>query len=331
MTEIELGEHELEQEHLKSQRIPGIGFMLGAMAACGAVTFTNPWEVVKIRLQLQGELQRKNMLSKEHKLYRNVGQAFLKIGEVEGLRGLQKGLMPAYMYQILMNGVRFGGYDPVKAVYTKFMAPEYYAEGKPYHLANILAGATSGMVGAALGSPFFMVKTRLQSYSKTLAVGTQHEYRGTVDALKSIIKNNGAHGLLNGMQAATLRTGVGSAVQLSTYDKARSYYISRFGIPDNVAADFGASLTSGFFVCVFMNPFDTVTTRMYNQGVDAKTGKGLFYSSPFDCFVKTVKSEGFAGLYKGFWAHYLRVGPHTILCFVFLEQLKRRARANGWM
>ncbi|KAJ1949933.1 Mitochondrial oxaloacetate carrier protein, partial [Dispira parvispora] len=31
------------------------GFLAGGLAACGAVTFTNPWEVVKTRLQLQGE------------------------------------------------------------------------------------------------------------------------------------------------------------------------------------------------------------------------------------------------------------------------------------
>jgi solute carrier family 25 protein 34/35 len=63
--------------------------------------------------------------------------------------------------------------------------------------------------------------------------------------------------------------------------------------------------------------------------MDPLTGRGLLYSSPVDCLVKTVQAEGIGGLYKGFLAHYLRIGPHSILCFVFLEQLKVLARNQG--
>lgn len=80
-----------------------------------------------------------------------------------------------------------------------------------------------------------------------------------------------------------------------------------------------------------MNPFDVVTTRMYNQNTDTSTtaagsaktaGRGgALYSSPLDCVVKTVRAEGPMALYKGFLAHYLRIGPHTVLCFVFLVSL----------
>ena len=71
-----------------------------------------------------------------------------------------------------------------------------------------------------------------------------------------------------------------------------------------------------------MNPFDVASTRMYNQHVSANN-VGLLYKNGFDCLVKTVKTEGVSALYKGFSAHYLRIGPHTVLTLVGMDQLKK--------
>lgn len=72
-----------------------------------------------------------------------------------------------------------------------------------------------------------------------------------------------------------------------------------------------------------MNPFDVASTRMYNQQSNANHKGGALYKNGIDCLIKTVKVEGFPALYKGFSAHYLRIGPHTIFTFVFLEQVKK--------
>jgi hypothetical protein len=55
------------------------------------------------------------------------------------------------------------------------------------------------------------------------------------------------------------------------------------------------------------------------------SGRGKYYSSGLDALVKTVRSEGLLALYKGGWTHYARLGPHIILVFVFLEQLRKWA------
>ncbi|KAJ2822735.1 Mitochondrial oxaloacetate carrier protein [Coemansia erecta] len=127
------------------------------------------------------------------------------------------------------------------------------------------------------------------------------------------------------MDAAMMRAGAGSSVQLATYDHCKSYIsrtLAHRGLTDNsVYTHFLASMVTGFFVCLVMNPFDVVSTRMYNQK-SAVSGEGALYRSPLQCFYKTVSTEGFFSLYKGFMAHYLRLGPHTILMFVFVEQIK---------
>lgn len=58
-------------------------------------------------------------------------------------------------------------------------------------------------------------------------------------------------------------------------------------------------------------------TRMYNQD-----GHQL-YKNIFDCFYKTVRTEGFFALYKGFFAHCTRIIPHTIFTLMFLEQTSK--------
>lgn len=60
------------------------GFTAGALAACGAVTVTNPMEVVKTRLQLQGELASKGQV---RKIYTGVFQALRIIAINEGIKG----------------------------------------------------------------------------------------------------------------------------------------------------------------------------------------------------------------------------------------------------
>ncbi|KAK4511571.1 uncharacterized protein ATC70_012787 [Mucor velutinosus] len=298
-----------------------VGFVIGGLAACGAVTFTNPWEVVKTRLQLQGELVRAGALSEAARPYHNSFQALKVVLQHEGIRGAQRGLSVAYFYQICLNGSRLGLYEPVQTNIIK--ALNLKSEGSIL-ASGIFSGAFAGVVGAVLGSPLYLIKTRRQSFSPVFKnIGHQHEMGSALSALGQIYRTEGIRGLYRGADAAMVRAGVGSAVQMPTYMIGKDILLKKFGFPDDFSTHFATSMFTGVLVCLAMNPFDVISTRMYNQGVDPVTGKGVLYKSPVDCFVKMVKIEGVRGLYKGFLAHYLRIGPHTTLMFVFMEQLKK--------
>lgn len=45
------------------------------------------------------------------------------------------------------------------------------------------------------------------------------------------------------------------------------------------------------------------------------------YSGAMDVLGKVVQREGIFALWKGFTPYYCRLGPHTVLTFIFLEQL----------
>lgn len=68
---------------------PITSFIAGGIAACGAVTVTHSFETVKIRLQLQGELQTKGQTERQ---YRGVFHGVRVIFKNEGLKGLLRGL-----------------------------------------------------------------------------------------------------------------------------------------------------------------------------------------------------------------------------------------------
>jgi solute carrier family 25 (mitochondrial oxoglutarate transporter), member 11 len=45
------------------------------------------------------------------------------------------------------------------------------------------------------------------------------------------------------------------------------------------------------------------------------------YRGAGDVLMKVVRNEGFFALWKGFTPYYARLGPHTVLTFIILEQM----------
>lgn len=298
------------------------GFISGGIAACGAVTFTNPIELIKTRMQLQGELSKS---TNAPKLYKNPAQAFVHIYKNEGIRGLQQGLICGYFYQLGLNGCRLGLYEPSRYYLTKYLDPSNFNEdGKvPQNLLiNVFSGMISGSAGAIIASPFFLIKTRMQSYNKSLkanAIGQQTYYKSTFDGIRQVYTAGGFKALYRGVDAAILRTGAGSAAQLPVYNAAKNFLLKNNIVKDgSIGLHFIASSCAGLGVAIVMNPWDVLLTRVYNQ-------KGDLYKGPIDCLIKTVGSEGFGALYKGFWAQLFRIGPHSILTLMFMEQVLKVA------
>ena len=76
-------------------------------------------------------------------------------------------------------------------------------------------------------------------------------------------------------------------------------------------------------------PADLVKARMMNQPTDAK-GRGLLYKSSMDCFLITLKQEGFFGLYKGFVPCWLRMAPWSLTFWISLEKIRKYSGARSW-
>lgn len=249
--------------------------------------FSNPFDVIKTRQQLQGELER---VTTAKQPYRGLVPAIRNIFRSEGIYGLQKGLCSALAFQFVMNSTRLGLFETVDTWnWTR-------ATGSTSHspILCVFWGGVAGVAGSAIGCPFYMVKTQIQAQSYgRYAVGFQHNHKGTVSALKSAYSLRGVRGLWKGVEGIVPRTAVGSAIQLSTFTSCKDFFMHyevsarlrgtfvhrfqlrliglRFSISQTFQKSvfltaFAASMVSGFFLVVGMTPFDVVATRLFNQG-----------------------------------------------------------------
>ncbi|XP_060040420.1 solute carrier family 25 member 34 isoform X3 [Erinaceus europaeus] len=189
---------------------PAVDLVLGASACCLACVFTNPLEVVKTRMQLQGELQAPGTY---HRPYRGLVASTVAVARADGWWGLQKGLAAGLLYQGLMNSVRF---------YCYGLAGQAGLTQRPG--GTVVAGAVAGALGAFVASPAYLVKTQLQAQTvAAMAVGHQHHHQSILGALETIWRQQGLAGLWRGVGGAVPRVMVGSAAQLATFTSAKAW------------------------------------------------------------------------------------------------------------
>ncbi len=291
-------------------------FLYAASAAAAAVVFTNPVDVAKTRLQLQGELRRPPSAAGAGRLYAGPVDCLLQTLRVEGLRGAQRGLATAVTREAVLNFFRIGMFEPVLKVFH----PGDDGQPAPLHL-KIAAGIATGSTAALISNPLDLMKTRMQAQAAgaNTSVGHQHKFSGVVDGFRNLFRNEGIFGLWKGVSPSVLRLALGSSGQLASYAHIKEQALSR-DVEDGPLLHIATSFVSVVFGVTAMNPVDVIRTRLYNQ----PSGSQRIYTSGLDAAMKIVRHEGPSAFFKGWLAHYMRGAPHVALIFVFLEQLKQR-------
>ncbi|KAK2181336.1 hypothetical protein NP493_403g04036 [Ridgeia piscesae] len=109
-----------------------------------------------------------------------------------------------------------------------------------------------------------------------------------------------------------------NAAQLASYSQAKQLVMSTGYFSENILLHFVSSMISGLVTTIASMPVDITKTRLQNMKVI--NGKPE-YSGILDVFFTVVRREGILALWKGFTPYYARLGPHTVLTFIFLEQM----------
>ena len=257
-----------------------------------ATLFVQPLDLVKTRMQLTGE-------GGTGKAYRNAFHAIASIVKAEGLLGLYAGLSAGLLRQAVYTTTRMGIYTSIADLIPKDAFNIF---------CKVAIGILAGGIAAFIGTPTEVALIRMTADGK-LPVQERRGYKNVFECLIRIAREEGILALWKGALPTVIRAMVLNGVQLSSYSQAKEIIVNF--LSDGLLVHFIASMISGLLSTIASMPVDIVKTRMQKSG-----GK----AGPCKIFMDVIKKEGFFSLWKGFLPYYARLGPHTVLTFIFLEQ-----------
>jgi len=178
----------------------------GGCGGASQVMFTNPLEIVKIRLQVAGEIASGAKVS-----------AWGVVKEL-GFFGLYKGSRACFLRDIPFSMIYFPAYAHLKPAFAD-------ENGYNSPLSLLTAGAIAGMPAASLVTPADVIKTRLQ----VVARAGQTTYSGLTDAVKKIYVEEGFSAFWKGAVARMCRSSPQFGVTLVVYEMLQRYLYIDFG------------------------------------------------------------------------------------------------------
>jgi len=189
-----------------------VSLPLEIVAGCGAgasqVVFTNPLEITKIRLQVQGETEA--LAKKAGRAHQSKGA--MGIVTELGISGLYKGASACFLRDIPFSGIYF----PAYAASKHYLGDEQERAGdRPLGaLKLLLAGMMAGVPAAFLTTPADVIKTRLQVEARP----GEKVYRSIPHAFSTILKDEGPSALMKGSIARVVRSSPQFGVTLLSYE-----------------------------------------------------------------------------------------------------------------
>lgn len=226
----------------------------------------------------------------------------------DGAGALFRGLKPALLRQASYQGIKMFLYEPIRDAVLAATTPEGEEQAQPKLWQMILAGGLAGAIGTYITSPTDLIKIRMQSGVK---------YDGVLDAFVSIAAASGVLSLWDGWAANVQRSFIVNAAELATYDAFKQLLLRMKFFSEGLLVHTLASSFAGLVAALASTPVDRAKTLLMTDR--------QAYGSVFSCLLQIGRTRGFAGLYQGFLATWMRLGPWAFLFFVCFEQFRRLA------
>ncbi|GAA47751.1 Mitochondrial thiamine pyrophosphate carrier [Clonorchis sinensis] len=320
----------------------GRRFLAGSLSGFSVRLLTQPFDVLKIRFQLQVEpIKRLSPAS----YYSSLPQAFCRIFREEGIYGLWKGHVPGQLLSVTFCGVEFAVFYGLKA-----LSATSFGYLQTHVHRDLIYGTVAGTIAMTLCQPLDVMRTRL------VAQGQKRVYSGLVMGLLELVRNEGVLALWRGLGPSCVLIVPQTAVTFAAYEQLKRTYQNHIGsitrssvnvsspdLKDSLPrwASLIAGSVSGLIAKTAVYPLDLIKKRLavrgfeearrcFGQVPDSYTAASYrlsnlrrvptqFYAT-LACFHGILVQEGLIGLFKGWTPSACKAMLSTGLTFLFFEQ-----------
>lgn len=183
-----------------------------------------------------------------------------------------------------------------------------------------VAGLLAGVATVGIGHPFDTVKVKLQKHN-TEAHGMK--YKNGLHCTARIVKSEGVKGLYRGATSSFLGMAFESSLLFGIYSRTKQKM--QEGLQNTRPQPqviIPSAAYSGAIISFVLCPSELVKCRMQVQGTDSLVPKSSRYSSPLDCALKTMKTEGVTGIFRGGLTTLLRESLGNAVFFSVYEYVR---------
>ncbi|GJN28917.1 hypothetical protein PR202_gb17091 [Eleusine coracana subsp. coracana] len=230
-------------------------------------------------------------------------------------------------YAILPHSLWRASVSPIRSGVPTTIAPvvSAYAPVEKNFAADFLLGGVSSAVSKTVAAPIERVKMLLQNQEQLIRTGRLSEpYRGIGDCFTRTVRDEGVLSW-RGNTTNVIRYFPTQALNfafkdyfkaLFNFKKDKDGYWKWFA--GNIASGSAAGATS----LLFVYSLDYARTRLTNDYKAAKGGGDRQFTGLVDVYRKTLRSDGVAGLYRGFNVSVLGIVVYRGLYFGMYDSFK---------
>eukprot|EP00164_Ancoracysta_twista_P015051 GFYU01024717.1.p1 GENE.GFYU01024717.1~~GFYU01024717.1.p1 ORF type:complete len:376 (-),score=114.45 GFYU01024717.1:181-1308(-) len=213
--------------------------LAGAGGGAAQVLFTNPYEIVKIRLQVQG-VTRQQIIEQiaRGELPKNTqlpSKTAIDIAREVGFGGMYKGAGACFLRDSPFAGIYFPAYAAAKK-----NIGDTTQNSKLSMSEVLMAGTIAGLPAAWITTPADVIKTRLQVEARK----GESTYRGIGDCFWKILRQEGSRAFFKGATLRCARSCPQFGVTLLAYEALQGFFAPNIAPRPPTNAPVGEDLES---------------------------------------------------------------------------------------
>lgn len=293
-------------------------FVMGGVAAVVARSAAAPIERVKLLLQNQGEMIKREQLKRP---YMGVRDCFRRVLREEGVFSLWRGNQANVIRYFPTQAFNFAFKGYFRSLFGCSKEKDGYMK---WFAGNLASGSAAGATTSLLLYHLDYARTRLGTDARECPITGQRQFRGLLDVYGKTISSDGIVGLYRGFGVSIMGITLYRGLYFGIYDTVKPIVLVG-PLEGNFLASFllGWSITTVSGVCAY--PFDTLRRRMM-----LTSGQPLKYRNGMHAFCEIIHLEGYKALFRGVTANML-LGVAGAGVLAGYDQLQRIARQHGYI